>query len=114
MKYPLLAFLALALVLAGCSPKSPFADSFQAQGNQETLTDSLLQRDTIAMLKAFEGRPPVIVEKRVIQNPDQNKIWIEAWTIERIDAHVVYTITFVPSPDGGTDIKISTPPKQQE
>jgi hypothetical protein len=115
MKLPLLLALAavvLTLCLAGCAG-TPLTGI-----PGESLTDATLRRDTYRNIGIFEKARngsfnPRILNTKIVERPAQpGGAWKEQWTVSHHDTPVEYTITFIPSARGGTDIAIKAPPKQ--
>jgi hypothetical protein len=115
--------IASAALLTGCL-------SAETQGAAFTPGQSLcsftLRKDvhkSITMAeRALHGTPhgtgtsswltPIIVDTKVVERPQaQGGAWKEKWTVRRSGYHVYYTVSFVPSPKGGTDFSLTTPPE---
>ena len=94
----------------------------------QTRADITLKRDTCRNIKNIEqacslankynqgildGFGPKIVDTTVIKAPvTPGGSWKESWTVQRMSGiTAIYTVTYQPSPSGGTDIAIKTPPQ---
>jgi hypothetical protein len=114
-------FLFLILGLSGCLT----ADTAMISG--VTRADPVLKRDTYRQIKicewgcagtkygqgAIKYENPKIEEIVIIGEPAiPDGSWKENWKVARVGGvTAIYTITFQPSPRGGTDIRIKFPPE---
>jgi hypothetical protein len=111
----------LALGLSGCISANTALISGQ------TRADFVLKRDTYLQIRIFEwgcagtkyGRgvikyaDPEIQDTTVIEAPiTPDGSWKESWKVKRSGGvTATYTVTFRPSPQGGTDFAIKFPPE---
>jgi hypothetical protein len=89
--------LLLALVVAGCSTPG------------ETRANFTLQRDIHAMINRLEradGHPGGgrVVDTKLVS--EEHGTAVEDWYVARGEQRVVYRVTMVPSPQGGTDYRV--------
>jgi hypothetical protein len=119
--YFLSIVLLIGIGLSGCMTAP---DSIPGQ----TRADIILKRDTCRNIKNIEqacslankynqgildGFGPKIVDTTVIEAPvTPGGSWRERWTVQRMSGiTAIYTVTYQPSPSGGTDIDIKAPPQ---
>lgn len=98
-RYSALATMLFCLAVNGCATSTP----------GETTADYILQSDVKRFIKGFErshgsGR---VVDTKVVSKEGNTST--EQWYVERGDDVVIYTIKFMPSPFGGTDIQWTMP-----
>jgi hypothetical protein len=88
----------------------------------ETIADNSLKWDIYRTINIFESGltgctyTPAglkVVDTRLTQapGPSVDGRWVEIWVVKRGKANVEYIVTLRPSPQGGTDIQVTSPPK---
>ena len=101
-----LAIILSCLALSGCvAPTSTPG---------ETTADSLLQRDVQRFITAFERShgSGKVVDTKVVSI--EGNVATEQWYVQRGEDVVIYTVKFIPSPLGGTDIQWTMPEQDQK
>ena len=78
-----------------------------------TVASPTLQRDTLQTILALDAAEDQgcnqrkLVKTDIIKGPAVgDKMVVERWTLDRCGKMVPYTVTFTPSPRGGTDFRV--------
>jgi hypothetical protein len=100
-------FLLVLLLLAGCASapgtQLPGTTSASPQLENDTLT-GLMRTDQAEDVGCNQRR----IVNREVETADPKRA-VEHWTLDRCGTIVRYTITYIPSPGGGTLIGLSAP-----
>jgi len=109
--------MVLAIVVAGPALLSVYKVSgSNNNGSGAAYTgnaDPQLRTDTLNAIKAYEtGKSGcadiALLTGQILSAPDANAngIWTERWQVKACDTTDLFTVTFTPSPNGGTDYSV--------
>ncbi len=100
-----LTFVFLLVAITGCATPGETRADYTLQGSVQ----SMINANEIAHRHPFGGR---VVDTKVLSE-DAGTI-TEAWHVKRGGKIVIYTVELTPSPEGGTDFRVTLPEEDRE
>ena len=100
-----LTFVFLVTAITGCATPGETRAGYILQGDVQ----NIINANEIAHRHPFGGR---VVDTKVLSE-DAGTI-TEAWHVKRGAKIVIYTVEFTPSPQGGTDFRVTLPEEDRK